>query len=356
LLGLAVSGAITCGKRGDPLPPLRPIPAQVTDAAVRRSATRLEITFTVPSSNADGTSPPAIDRVEVFAKTQPPGGPALTAAQLVDDSANLMTRMVVRPPDAPEPVGVSPLAPASPRPGDVVTVVDRAISGLVPGTRYYAIVGVAGGGRGRRGPLSAVAAVTLDAVPGPPAGVSVTHDETRILLSWQPAADGQQFRVLQSGEMFDPAAPQAITSAPLASTTFELPVVFGRQACFAIQPLLVSGAVVVEGTASPVQCLVPTDTYPPAVPTGLQVIQDPGGVTLIWTAVTTVDLSGYVVVRGGPDGTNPQPLFTAPITATTYRDATVQPGMTYTYAVYAVDKAQPPNASAPSAPEVVTVR
>jgi hypothetical protein len=275
---------------------------------------------------------------------------------LIGDGANPMTRLLVRPVDAPDLTGVSPAAPAQPRPGEVVTVVDQTVTGTLPGTRYYTVVGVAGGGRGRFGQTSEVVAVPLEALPSPPAGVSVTHDETRIQLSWQPAAEGQQFRVLRSAETLDAATAVALTPSPTSATTFELPVEFGKQVCFSVQPLLVSGGAVIEGAPSPVQCLVPTDTYPPPVPAGLQAIQEPGGVTLLWSAVTAADLAGYVVLRGGPDGTNLQPLVTTPTAATTYQDATVQPGMTYTYAVYAVDRSAPPNASQPSAPQVVTAR
>ena len=116
------------------------------------------------------------------------------------------------------------------------------------------------------------------------------------------------------------------------------------------------GAVVAEGVPSPIQCLQPTDTYPPPVPAGLQAIQEAGGVTLIWTGVTAVDLAGYVVVRGDPASQTLQPLTPQPVTATTYRDTTAQPGASYAYAVYAVDRATPPNASAPSDRQVLTVR
>jgi hypothetical protein len=44
------------------------------------------------------------------------------------------------------------------------------------------------------------------------------------------------------------------------------------------------------------------------------------------------------------------------MTATTYRDTTAQAGFTYAYAVYAVDRASPPNVSPLSDRQVVTVR
>jgi fibronectin type 3 domain-containing protein len=81
-----------------------------------------------------------------------------------------------------------------------------------------------------------------------------------------------------------------------------------------------------------------------------------GVVLLDWLPVDTPDLAGYIVLR--TDGTNDtlQPLTREPIAENTYEDKNVQPGMTYTYAVAAVDKATPPNRSQPSEKQVVIVR
>jgi hypothetical protein len=201
-----------------------------------------------------------------------------------------------------------------------------------------------------------VVAVALGELPAAPAGVSATHDETRIILSWQPAGSGQQFRVFRTGATFDAASAEALTPAPIAETQFEMPVEFGRQSCFSIQALQVTSTVQAEGVPSPPQCLLPTDSYPPPAPGGLQAIQEPGGVTLLWTAVTAGDLAGYIVVRGEATAQTLQPITGSPVTATTYRDTTAQPGLTYAYAVYAVDRATPPNASAASERQVLTVR
>jgi hypothetical protein len=378
---------MACGKRGDPLPPLRPVPAEITDLAVRRTPERVEISFSVPAANADGSTPPAVDRVEVYARTLPAGSPAPSAAALAADPSNVVVRLAVRPaaagePAAPatQPAAANPPAPApgTPRPGEPTVIVDasptlltpRPLPGAAPPaaaadgpsaaggspTRYYVALGIAGTGRGRPGRASAVVAMPLDDLPPAPAGVSATYDERQVSLSWQPAAAGQRFRVLRTGPAFDAATAQPLTPEPLEDTSFGLPVEFDRQVCFSIQAVRVAAALTLEGVPSPPQCLVPADTYPPPPPQGLQTIQEADGITLIWTGVTAADLAGYVVLRGDPSAATLQPLFTAPLMATTYRDTTVQPGAMYAYAVYSVDRRTPPNASAPSDRQIVTVR
>jgi hypothetical protein len=364
----ALAALVACGKRGDPLPPLRPIPARIADLAVRRAAGRVELSFTVPAANADGTTPPSVDRVDVFAASLPADAPAPTAAQLTGAAENIVARIVVRATEGPPAANAAPAAPAAAtgpttlaRPGAIARVVEA----VPPGTdataevRYYTAVPIAGTGSGRPGPASAVLPVPIGPLPDPPVGVSLTHDEHEIILSWQPAADGQRFRVFRSGAAFDAGTAELLTPEPTSETSHRLPVEFGREVCFSVVPLTGTPPVSVEGTPSPVQCVTPTDTYPPAVPAGLQAVAESAAVTLVWTAVADDDLTGYVVLRGVPGrpGDNDlQPLFEQPITATTYRDTTVQPGATYIYAVYAVDRAPAPNRSERSAPEVVTVR
>ena len=57
-----------CGKKGAPLAPLRRVPALVADAEAQRLADRVELRFTIPGTNSDGSSPPTTS------------GPSLSAA------------------------------------------------------------------------------------------------------------------------------------------------------------------------------------------------------------------------------------------------------------------------------------
>jgi fibronectin type 3 domain-containing protein len=61
-------------------------------------------------------------------------------------------------------------------------------------------------------------------------------------------------------------------------------------------------------------------------------------------------------LRAEAPGDTLLPLTPAPMTATSYEDKTVAPGVRYVYVVVAVDKASPPNRSAPSARVEETAR
>jgi hypothetical protein len=412
LLACALAAAAACGKRGDPLPPLRPIPARIADLAARRTADRVELAFTVPAANQDGTTPPAADRIDLFATTLPAGAPAPTAAQLMASADNLIGRLTIRDAEAapgsavvpgtgapspasptPGPIGTSGAGPRLVQPGEMARFVETGVettlsvpaeSAAVPpdaaaaaaasaaldqaaaeaaaeaptegsaAVRYYVAVAVAGTGDGRPGPPSDLLRVPLEPVPAPPADLTVTHDASDIVVSWTPAAADHRFRVLRGASV--EAALEPVTPEPIAESTHRLPVEFDRQVCFSVIAVAGAPPVTSEGDASAVRCVTPLDTFPPPAPEGLQAVAGADAITLVWTAVDAPDLAGYIVLRGGPTGGNLEPLFRTPIAATTYRDATAERGLTYTYAVYAVDRAPTPNVSQLSARQSATIR
>lgn len=73
------------------------------------------------------------------------------------------------------------------------------------------------------------------------------------------------------------------------------------------------------------------DTTPPSAPSGVQAVAGDTTVTISWSAVPDTDLAKYRVYRDGS--------LIAEVTGTTYMDANLTNGVTYTYEVSAVDKA-----------------
>src|SRR5262249_61255650 len=87
------------------------------------------------------------------------------------------------------------------------------------------------------------------------------------------------------------------------------------------------------------------DTFPPGARQGLAAVEEHGTIRLFWRPNRESDLKGYRVYRAeGPTGellAVTQDL----VTATSWTDTTAQPGIVYSYAVTALDGAQPPNES-----------
>ena len=151
---------------------------------------------------------------------------------------------------------------------------------------------------------------------------------------------------LQPGEV--PPLPRRVTLAPVVTTSWrDAKIELGAVRCFVVRTVVTVGTAV-ESEPSPATCVSPTDTFPPKPPPSLAAVASEGAISLIWDASTEADLAGYIVLRGQASGATMSPLMTAPIKETTYRDATVKPGVRYVYAVVAVDTATPQNVSAQS--------
>ncbi len=96
----------------------------------------------------------------------------------------------------------------------------------------------------------------------------------------------------------------------------------------------------VEGNDSNLVHLRVHDTFPPAVPSGLQAVFSSVGqkpfIDLTWAPNTESDLAGYIVYRRS-EGSSFVAVSSAPIKAPAWRDNDVHPGQRYYYTVAAVD-------------------
>lgn len=258
--------------------------------------------------------------------------------------------------------------------------------------RYYAAVGVSP--RGRIGAVSERVAIPLFDPPAPPTDVTVTYTEQSVTVTWKPPAGPPRpilsdppapppGRLVPIGELLEslynpPPPPLASTSLtpsllPVAYNVYETApgqgdgptkplnegllgtpsytdtrVVFGTERCFQVRSVMRFLGVAVESEPARAECVTLVDTFAPAAPAGLGAVASEGAISLIWEPNGEADLAGYLVLRGEAPGEKLQPLTPEPIRETSYRDASVKPGVSYVYAVVAVDSATPPNVSKPS--------
>jgi hypothetical protein len=112
----------------------------------------------------------------------------------------------------------------------------------------------------------------------------------------------------------------------------------------------------VEGDDTPEVKVLAHDTFPPAIPSGLQAVSSGPGqrtfVDLVWAPVSDVDLDGYNVYRH-EEGAAPTKLNAEPLKTPAHRDSTVSSGKTYFYSVSAVDVRGNESARSDEASEVV---
>jgi hypothetical protein len=281
----------------------------------------------------------------------------------------------IKPPKPPKTPKTPPLTPPTAvSPAPVGPVIPPALTGPSVLTRMYVLLGVSA--KKQQGTPSARIEVPLLAAPGAArAGPPATFDETSVTVNWNaPATTSDEasgvlynvYAVPAAGSVpagMPVSAPVPLNLKPLDVTTFAHDgAVAGKQQCFVVRSVAVVGATapavavpaaaptgaMIESEPSEPICVTPNDTFPPAPPKNLQAVGSAGVINLIWDANTESDLAGYLVLRGEAPGDTLQPLTPEPIRETRYQDRSTRPGVTYVYAIIAVDRATPPNKSASS--------
>jgi hypothetical protein len=121
-LPIAVLG---CGKKGPPLAPLNLLPEPAANVSARRLGSMVYLHMAVPSKNANGPGPVAVDHLEIYAVTAAPGAAAPPNRELLT-SARVIGRIPVKPPVSDDEAPREENAPKDtrPGPGDTVTFVE----------------------------------------------------------------------------------------------------------------------------------------------------------------------------------------------------------------------------------------
>lgn len=216
---------VACGKKGPPLPPVIQVPDGVGSLVVQRLANEVQIGFTVPDQDVDGSTPADLERIDIYAMTTQPRIPADRVLDLEEfqDAATLIHSLEVRPPlGSTQAEEVTPthvvtgealvdqgfpvmfrerltpetLIPVDPWEDERVIIEDEKLSEgplivplvtpPLPGPlqREYAIVGVST--RGHESEASERPRVPLGIqVPEPPSALQITYSESIIEVAWE---------------------------------------------------------------------------------------------------------------------------------------------------------------------------
>lgn len=337
-----------CAQTGAPLPPSLELPKPPTDLRASRKGNRVTLTWTEPTHTTDRQS------VRYFGATR-----------------------ICRTTDAEMKecgIPIAQLTPparssSQPKPQPLQSFVDTLSSALQEqsptGEISYAVE--VPNRDGRSAGLSNRITIALAPVLPPPASFAAQVTGQGIALTWdgtgetQPAPEIQHiYRVYRrEGES---AKDVLIAEIPLRETgpvryvdptiEWEKTYVYradvttlvnlGFHPCPNAKPSGPDCAEIreVEGDDAPEIKVVAHDTFPPAVPAGLQAVYSGEGqqpfIDLIWAPVTDADLAGYNVFRH-ETGTDPVKLNTDLVKSPSYRDKTVRSGRTYIYSISSVD-------------------
>jgi hypothetical protein len=357
---LSLAGlVVACGKKGPPLPPLIRLPVAPAEFRVARQASDVILQFTVPDTNADGSKPAELSRVDVYALN---GASTATVDEVIKRGTKVGIVKVNRPPDPDEEENAEASSKRrSTAAGDrldqgAVAYLTDAVAPEWIGdetVRLYVAIGI--NEHGRRGRPSR-AAIPLVEPPAPPEQPTVDYDEKKIQIAWMPPADnaGLTYVVYAPGDTTKGERARALTEKPVDATKFDdARIEWGAERCYVVRSMLVVETLAVESEASPETCVMLMDMFPPAAPSGLQTVSADGAVDLFWDANTEPDVAGYNVFRAIAPDTHLLLVTPSLLAIPGFRD-TVPRGARITYAIQAVDTAG--NESPLSAPVEETAR
>jgi fibronectin type 3 domain-containing protein len=111
---------------------------------------------------------------------------------------------------------------------------------------------------------------------------------------------------------------------------------YGKRYRYSVQAVRKAGVSDAESEPSDTAEVTPVDTFPPAVPNGLNAIAATQNIELVWDRNAEPDMAGYRLYRAVGDGKLEKlaDIQEAP----SYSDRAVESGKTYRYAVSAVDR------------------
>lgn len=331
---IALVAAVGCGKQGLPLPPAPHGPLPPAGVEARQVGAEALVSFTVPEPRGIRSSQ-APERAELVRVDYPPG------------------------PTPPSD------ADAFRRRGEVVAAV--SVVGVAPGTRKTladATLAGPGGGRvgwtlrygvrvlDRRGRVSPTVVardlVLVETLP-PPTDLAGEATADGVRLEWRPPP-GQgavRFNVYRA-RVGEPKAERPLQREPVLSSEYlDAEATAGTTYLYEVRTASPDGTSQRESESSPALRIEAVDLFPPAPPATLVAVQEGPAVRLFWNPSQERDLAGYRVYRreGDRDWGRIGPDL---VDRLSFLDPDVRARTTFSYRVTAVDRATPPNESAPS--------
>ena len=325
---------VGCGKTGplQPPAPRGPLPPSTVEA--RQVGDRVEVALTVPSPRGEDPKQ-AVQRTEILRIAYPRG------------------RTPPTEPDAFRVRGevVAAIDSDWAKPGDRVVISDPALAELTDNgigwTLRYAVRVRDRWGR----PSSLVVAKDLTTVPPVAAPNSLTGqaspDGVRLLWAAPVGVSAATYNVYR-GPLEGTLSEHPLNVQPLTSPDdLDATVEAGKTYKYVVRTVAAEGPPFRESISSNQVQVDASDLFAPATPTGLVVVQEGSAARLLWNPGAESDLDGYRVYRQLGEGAWVA-IGNAIVRQPSFMDPGLVAGTVARYRVTAVDRAVPPNESAPS--------
>ena len=338
----------SCGKRRPPLPPSENIPQRTELLSGVQRGTQVILSWPAPRRNASDESVQSIRRIDIYRLAEPINAPLPLTEEEFGARATL--------------IGSVPYETIK-EAIDTLSYTDQLELSDPVRLRYSLRYVNATGQRAAFSNFLLVEPATR--VSQPPVITGVEAGETNVVIRWQPPATNVDnstpanvigYNIYRSGRAQNEPAQTPLNSNVITGSEFsDQTFAFGEEYVYVVRTvsLGVGDTPQVESLNSNDVSVTPRDTFPPAAPTGISVVQGPNSVNLFFAANPERDVVGYNIYRS-TDAALPKEGWTklnrALLDRTTFQDDAVQSGITYFYYLTAVDAA----GNVSSASEVVS--
>jgi hypothetical protein len=344
LLLLSVTAAlVSCGVPGIPKPPSLDLPQPVADLRAVRKGDRVYLDWTVPAETTDRLAVRHLGPTHICRSVD----------AMIGDCANPVGDVL-----APQLPRANPQRNKSARPPTTAgaNYIDHLPQTLLvenPGAEIFYAISVLNS-KGRSAGISNV--VHVPAVPAlpPPSDFEAQVTAEGVVLSWLGISHAPEtpelrhiYRVYRRPEAGN--TDTGVGEVPLddSSATQLLDHSFEWEKTYFYRATVVTlihtkgkPEAQFEGDNTPAIKVFAHDTFPPAVPSGLQAVYSGVGqqpfIDLIWAPDADADLAGYNVFRHAADA-EPVKINKELVKTPAFRDMNVASGKTYIYSVSAAD-------------------
>ncbi len=331
LFAALVIAASGCGKKGEPLPPLRNIPLTTKDLEVRQQGRQILLGMTYPATTMSGMTLGGIDAVELLelVKSVPPAmgegeePVPLPSAEPREFVAGARTLLTLRGSELTAAVV-----------GDRIQI-RLPLAESLPAEPLANIFAV----RTAKGDETSAISnrVTLVPIepPPPPRNLQANPTAGGIELAWEADDDTDGFDVFRRdaqlrgyGEpirRIDGAQRRYLDTG----ARFDKRYIYTVRAVASVVPLIHSD----EAGEREIEY---EDRFAPPLPKNIVALAERAAIRLRWDASAADDVAGYVVYRREP-GRDFHQLTPQPLTRTEYLDRGLASGLTYAYRLRVID-------------------
>jgi hypothetical protein len=338
LITILVLPFLSCGKKGDILPPLVRLPQTAENVQIAQKADQIVLTWRNPIAYEDGSTLSLIEKIEIWILEEKASeGPETTELPVEE-----FERMAKLHATITEDQIQDFIDPESTSQGQMVY--PYTLSGKESLSKKYTF-GLRVKEKKRYSSFSVLVSLKPMILPLPPTDVAVTVFSDRIEVKWNPPLKNRDqtsppnvegYNIYRSDEEGESRRlnQKLIKGEKYDDKNFGFDQVykyFVRASATSTSPFL-------ESEDSEEIEILPKDTFAPDPPKGLISVAGQDVLSITWDANTEYDLDGYRVWRR-EQGTAEVRLLTPDlIKENAYNDKLLKKGMTYIYFITALDK------------------